>query len=103
MRSLSSLSKRARIVEVGLRDGLQNEAKNVPTQAKLELLNMLAKSGLTTIEAGSFVSPKWVPQMGDTPKIFEELRKKKDSYPGIAFTALTPNMKGMFSIRSSFR
>eukprot|EP01042_Synura_sphagnicola_P031244 gene31244-40226_t len=62
-RSFSSLPKRVRIVEVGLRDGLQNEPKPVPTEAKLELLRLLANSGLKTIEAGSFVSPKWVPHM----------------------------------------
>eukprot|EP01033_Poteriospumella_lacustris_P013387 gene13387-9586_t len=97
-RSFSSLPKRVRIVEVGLRDGLQNEPKPVPTEAKLELLRLLANSGLKTIEAGSFVSPKWVPQMGDTPKIFAELQKTAESsYPGITFTALTPNLKGLES------
>lgn len=91
------MPKRARIVEVGLRDGLQNEATPVPTAAKLELLRLLAGSGLTTIEAGSFVSPKWVPQMADTPKIFESLQTSaKKEYPGITFTALTPNLKGLF-------
>ena len=92
----TAVPKRVRIVEVGLRDGLQNEAKPVATATKLELLDQLARSGLKTIEAGSFVSPKWVPQMADTPQICAELQKHaKERYPGVTFTALTPNLKGL--------
>lgn len=90
------LPKNAKIVEVGLRDGLQNEKKIVSTEAKLELLDKLYQSGLRNIEVGSFVSPKWVPQMGDTTQLFEKLNKVKETkYPDAIFSALTPNVKGL--------
>lgn len=69
--------KSVRIVEVGLRDGLQNEKRLVPLQSKLKLLNHLEKSGLTSIEVGSFVSPKWVPQMADTEALFQHIELRK--------------------------
>ena len=62
-----SFDNRVKLVEVGPRDGLQNEKKAIPLATKLELIERLAKTGLTTIEAGSFVSPKWVPQVCFTP------------------------------------
>ncbi len=94
--SHSHLPKSVRIVEVGLRDGLQNEKQVVKTETKLALLNKLYAAGLRTIEAGSFVSPKWVPQMGDTPEIFKYLQTEaKTLYPEATFTALTPNAKGL--------
>ena len=77
------------IFEVGARDGLQNEVA-VTTQAKLQLIADLAASGLTRIEAGSFVSPKWVPQMADSADIFTQMPRIK----GVTYSALTPNMKG---------
>ncbi|MCT7943415.1 hydroxymethylglutaryl-CoA lyase [Shewanella holmiensis] len=77
------------IFEVGARDGLQNEVA-VTTQAKLQLIADLAASGLTRIEAGSFVSPKWVPQMADSADIFTQMPRVK----GVTYSALTPNLKG---------
>jgi hydroxymethylglutaryl-CoA lyase len=82
--------ERVRIVEVGPRDGLQNEKQNVPTPIKLELIERLVSAGLRDIEATSFVSPKWVPQMGDHVEVMRGLRRD----PGIAYQVLTPNLKG---------
>ncbi|WP_159737082.1 hydroxymethylglutaryl-CoA lyase [Vibrio atypicus] len=78
------------IVEVGPRDGLQNEAP-VPTQAKIELINQLSLSGLTHIEAGSFVSPKWVPQMADSQQVLTQITRHVD----VCYSALTPNVQGL--------
>ncbi|OJD23591.1 hypothetical protein ACJ73_05055 [Blastomyces percursus] len=85
-----------RIVEVGPRDGLQNEKKAIPLSTKLELIEKLAKTGLTTIEAGSFVPEKWVPQMASTPEILSHLLKTppKSSHL-IAYNYLVPNIKGL--------
>ncbi|PGH05754.1 hydroxymethylglutaryl-CoA lyase [Blastomyces parvus] len=85
-----------RIVEVGPRDGLQNEKKAIPLATKLELIENLAKTGLTTIEAGSFVPEKWVPQMASTPEILSHLLKTppKASH-SIAYNYLVPNIKGL--------
>ncbi|WP_434930085.1 hydroxymethylglutaryl-CoA lyase [Shewanella sp. HL-SH5] len=77
------------IFEVGARDGLQNEVP-VPTTAKLQLIADLAAAGLTRIEAGSFVSPKWVPQMADSGDILSQMPRVK----GVTYSALTPNLKG---------
>lgn len=82
-----------RIVEVGPRDGLQNELVVVPVEKKVELINLLSETGLKTIEAGAFVSPKWVPQMADTDKVYAAISKK----PGISYLVLVPNAKGMES------
>jgi hydroxymethylglutaryl-CoA lyase len=90
----ATLPKFVRIVEVGLRDGLQNEKSLVPLQTKLTLLDKLYAAGLRTIEAGAFVSPKWVPQMKDTPEMFSFLKENEKKYPEANFTALTPNTKG---------
>lgn len=79
-----------RIVEVGPRDGLQNEKQLIDIANKLQLIDELAQSGLKTIEAGSFVSPKWVPQMADSRDIFLQLNK----HAGVTYTALTPNLRG---------
>ncbi|MCG9755940.1 hydroxymethylglutaryl-CoA lyase [Shewanella insulae] len=81
---------RVSIFEVGARDGLQNE-KAVTTADKLTLIDQLGAAGLTRIEAGSFVSPKWVPQMADSGDIFRQLSKR----PGVVYSALTPNLKGL--------
>lgn len=78
-----------RIVEVGPRDGLQNEAMAVPTATKLELIDRLVACGLANLEATAFVSPRWVPQMADHAEIARSLRHDQAS-----FTALTPNIKG---------
>jgi hydroxymethylglutaryl-CoA lyase len=84
------LPKRVKMVEVGPRDGLQNEAKAVPAAIKIRLIDMLADAGLTAIEAGSFVSPKWVPQMADTAEVLAGLSWR----PGVSYPVLVPNLKG---------
>ena len=83
--------KLVKIVEVGPRDGLQNELGFVPTETKVSLIHKLADCGLSMIEAGAFVSPKWVPQMADGADVFAAIEKK----PGVVYSALTPNMKGL--------
>jgi hydroxymethylglutaryl-CoA lyase len=83
-----------RIVEVGARDGLQNEKTTVPLDTKLELLSRLSKTGLRHIEAGSFVSPKWVPQMANTSAILSQLETQRDKDDGITYSYLVPNVKG---------
>lgn len=79
-----------RMVEVGPRDGLQNEATTVPTAIKVRLIEALADAGLTAIEAGAFVSPKWVPQMADTAEVLAGIARR----PGVSYPVLVPNMKG---------
>lgn len=80
-----------RLVEVGARDGLQNEASPVSTETKLELIDRLGAAGIRYIEAASFVSPKWVPQMGDAREVMTGIQRR----PGITYAALTPNIKGL--------
>jgi isopropylmalate/homocitrate/citramalate synthase len=87
------LPARVRIVEVGPRDGLQNEPQSVPTATKIELVNRLADAGLPAVEAGAFVSPKWVPQMADSGAVLAGIRRK----PGVAYPVLVPNMQGFES------
>lgn len=82
--------KAVRIVEVGPRDGLQNISQTVPTEIKVEFVNRLAKSGLKSIEAASFVSPKWVPQMADGEKVLQNCIRSKD----VRLSSLVPNLKG---------
>ena len=84
------LPKRVRIVEVGPRDGLQNEPQSVATAVKVELIERLADAGLPAVEATAFVSPKWVPQMADHSEVLKTLRRK----PGVSYPVLVPNMKG---------
>lgn len=79
-----------RIVEVGPRDGLQNESKIVPTETKIEFINRLSATGLRTIEATSFVSPKWVPQMADHTEVLRGIKRAD----GVSYPVLTPNLKG---------
>ncbi|XP_048047039.1 hydroxymethylglutaryl-CoA lyase, mitochondrial [Megalobrama amblycephala] len=85
-----SFPERVKIVEVGPRDGLQNEKTIVPTEVKIRLIDMLSEAGLPVIEATSFVSPKWVPQMADQEEVMRGLHKK----PGVNYPVLTPNLKG---------
>ena len=85
-----STDRQVRIVEVGPRDGLQNEAQTVTTDTKLELIDRLADAGVRAIEAASFVSPKWIPQMADHAEIMARLRRR----PGVDYPVLTPNLKG---------
>lgn len=87
------LPERVRIVEVGPRDGLQNEAAVVPLAQKVALINGLTRAGLDYIEVGSFVSPRWVPQMADTPAVFSAIEQR----PGVTYAALTPNLRGLES------
>ncbi len=86
----SALPKTARLYEVGPRDGLQNEAAIVPTPVKIELINRLARAGITHVEATSFVSPKWVPQMADNAQVMQGIERQ----PGVTYPVLAPNMKG---------
>jgi hydroxymethylglutaryl-CoA lyase len=94
---MAALPKRVRIVEVGPRDGLQNEKGEVPTAVKLELIERLADAGLPAVEATAFVSPKWIPQMADHTEVLERIRRK----PGVAYPVLTPNLKGFESARAA--
>ena len=86
-----SLPKKIKIYEVGPRDGLQNEKQIVPTDVKVGLIDRLSKTGLTAIEATSFVSPKWVPQMGDASDVMAKIARRD----GISYPVLVPNEKGM--------
>jgi hydroxymethylglutaryl-CoA lyase len=91
MSILAGLPERVSLVEVGPRDGLQNEKTPLALEHKLELIEGLADAGLRTIEAGSFVSPRWVPQMADSEAVFTALKRRD----GVAYTALTPNLRGL--------
>jgi len=84
------LSSYVKIVEVGPRDGLQNEKEIVPTEIKVSLIERLAGAGLPVVEATSFVSPKWVPQMGDNAEVMKRVQRM----PGVTYSCLTPNLKG---------
>jgi hydroxymethylglutaryl-CoA lyase len=84
------LPTKVKIVEVGPRDGLQNEKQLISAQDKVTLINMLADAGVQFIESGSFVSPKWVPQMATSTDVFAGINKKTN----VSYMALTPNMKG---------
>ncbi|TDP28934.1 hydroxymethylglutaryl-CoA lyase [Idiomarina aquatica] len=85
----NALPKHVKIVEVGPRDGLQNE-KAVPTQAKIDLVNQLTAAGLGYIEAASFVSPKWIPQMADSADVMQAIDRDNN----VTYAGLTPNLKG---------
>ncbi|MCC6867579.1 MAG: hydroxymethylglutaryl-CoA lyase [Burkholderiales bacterium] len=82
---------RAKIVEVGPRDGLQNEKDVIAVEVKVELVDRLAAAGLTAIETGSFVSPKWVPQMADAADVYARITRQ----PGVSYSFLVPNLKGL--------
>ncbi|MFT4614882.1 MAG: hydroxymethylglutaryl-CoA lyase [Bacteroidia bacterium] len=86
-----SLPTQVQIVEVGPRDGLQNESSAIPLATKLQLIDELAAAGISSIEAGSFVNPKWVPQMADSEAVFAGIQRQ----PGVRYTALTPNVRGL--------
>ena len=87
------LPSSVKIVEVGPRDGLQNEKQIVPTEIKIELINRLADAGVRVIEATSFVSPKWVPQMGDNAAVLQGIKKQSAT----VYPVLTPNLQGFDS------
>ena len=82
--------KHVNIVEVGARDGLQNEKQDVSASVKIELINRLSEAGFRNVESGSFVSPKWVPQMATSTDVMAGIVRK----PGVIYSVLTPNMKG---------
>ena len=84
------LPKKVKIVEVGPRDGLQNEQQPISTEVKIELIHRLVSSGLSYIEVGSFVNPKWVPQMAGSDGVFQGIERKD----GVTYVALTPNFQG---------
>lgn len=85
-----SIPTRVKLVDVGPRDGLQNEKQTVPSAVKIELVHRLQAAGLQNIEVTSFVSPKWVPQMADNAEVMAGIERK----PGVRYSVLTPNMKG---------
>ncbi len=87
----STIPRSVSIVDVGPRDGLQNEKQAVTTQDKIQLVNNLARAGVKRIETGSFVSPKWVPQMADSADVFAGIQR----IDGAVYSALTPNLKGL--------
>lgn len=93
----SKMSKQVRIVEVGPRDGLQNEKAIVPAAVKIELIRRLIQSGLKSVEVTSFVSPKWVPQMADNSEVLTAVLKEFSANSQLSFPVLTPNVKGMES------
>lgn len=82
--------KHVNLVEVGPRDGLQNEKQEIPAAIKIELVNRLSEAGFRNVESGSFVSPKWVPQMATSAEVMAGIVRK----PGVIYSVLTPNMKG---------
>ena len=84
------LPSKVKLVDVGPRDGLQNEKAQVPAAVKIELVHRLQDAGLTEIEVTSYVSPKWVPQMADNAEVMAGIKRK----PGVRYSVLTPNMKG---------
>src|SRR5262245_53430228 len=88
---------RVKMVEVGPRDGLQNEAKAVPAATKIALIERLAEAGLPVVEAGAFVSPKWVPQMADSAAVMAGIKRKA----GVSYPVLVPNMQGYEAAQSA--
>jgi hydroxymethylglutaryl-CoA lyase len=92
-----TLPESVNLVEVGPRDGLQNESKTVSTGIKIELIDRLSRTGLPVIEAGSFVSPKWVPQMADTRDVLARIKRA----PNASYPVLVPNMRGLQDAREA--
>jgi len=87
---LNLLPQKVKLVEVGARDGLQNEKQILSPAIKVDLINKLSKAGFTNIEAGAFVSPKWVPQMANSTEVMQKITRQ----PGVIYSALTPNLRG---------
>ena len=92
-----SLPSAVTLVEVGPRDGLQNEPEPVPVAVKIELIERLAEAGLPVVEAGAFVSPKWVPQMAESDAVLTAIRRR----PGVRYPGLVPNMRGYEAARAA--
>ncbi len=92
-----SIPSKVELIEVGPRDGLQNEKRTLSVDLRVELVERLAKAGLKKIEAGSFVSPKWVPQMAGTDLVLDKLNSNRAliNATGVRYSALTPNLKGL--------
>ncbi|MEP5719380.1 MAG: hydroxymethylglutaryl-CoA lyase, partial [Alphaproteobacteria bacterium] len=91
------MTRTVTIYEVGPRDGLQNEKRLIPAADKVRLIDLLAEAGFTKIEATSFVSPKWVPQLADAAEVMAAITRR----PGVIYAALTPNMKGYEGARAA--
>jgi len=91
------MESRIRLVEVGPRDGLQNEKQTVSVETKIALVERLAAAGNKTVEAGAFVSPKWVPQMAASDEVMAKIQR----LPGVSYPVLTPNMKGYEGARAA--
>jgi len=91
------MAEQVTIFEMGPRDGLQNESRQIPTQDKIALVDQLTACGFSKIETASFVSPKWVPQMADSTEVMEGISRAS----GVRYTALTPNMKGYARARDA--
>ena len=87
---MAALPSKVTLVDVGPRDGLQNEKQMIPAEVKVELVDRLTEAGFANIEVTSFVSPKWVPQMADAADVMARIRRR----PGVVYSVLTPNMKG---------
>ena len=83
--------KKVKIVEVGPRDGLQNDKRIIPTEDKVRFIDLLTEAGLSEIEAGSFVHPRWVPQLADTTEVYRRIKKRE----GVSYPVLVPNLKGL--------
>jgi hydroxymethylglutaryl-CoA lyase len=93
----AELPRSVRLVEVGPRDGLQNEAASLDLQTKVRLIDLLSQAGFSTIEAGSFVSPRWVPQMADTGSVLRSIERRR----GTSYPVLVPNLKGLALAREA--
>ena len=91
------MGDKVRVVEVGPRDGLQNEPRLIRTGQKVQLIDLLSDCGFETIEAASFVAPVWVPQMADAAEVFGAIRRR----PGVGYAALTPNMQGYLRAKAA--
>src|SRR5579872_6820358 len=85
------LPRQVKMVEVGPRDGLQNEATTLATDIKIDFIDRLSETGLSVIEATSFVSPKWIPQLADGQTVFQQITKKN----GVSYPVLVPNVDGL--------
>src|SRR5260221_14207901 len=94
---MSRLPEKVRIVEMGPRDGLQNEKQEVPTETKLALIERLGETGLPAIEATAFVSPKWVPQLAGRTEVLARIRRQ----PGVDDLGLTPHLTGYEAPRAA--
>ena len=87
---MTSFPSHIQIIEVGPRDGLQNQPKHISTQKKIEFIDALSKTGLKTIEASAFVHPEWIPQLSDANEVFAKIQRVQ----GVKYMALVPNERG---------